>query len=323
MEKFGLTKNLVDQVAGMLKTNKPHDTPLSEKIIRDNLDGKKTQSSFSSAYASIVAEERKRELERQAKFEQDAKAAHMRMGKSIIEAKEGTTPSTPREKELAAKKPPKDKITHADVLHARGVKMESIEKLVALAVSTGNAKRMTVSLDEQKEIVNVFTRSFLLSLDEVLAESTLDTTTRDAIKNDFHTSLFNSVNIGNAVEKINEAMKIVAVMKKHIKEPKTETPAAKEGIEKMTKTEEVVREALVDGVAAGSMEGDKHLCATKVMHREWKEGRTLSSQHAEPAEDGSIAWYDVMFEHGIEKKVATSDLEILVSESHMNHKKKK
>lgn len=86
---------------------------------------------------------------------------------------------------------------------------------------------------------------------------------------------------------------------------------------------EQVTEAPVDGVAAGSMEGDKHMCASKVMHKEWKEGKTLFSQHAEPNEIGLIEWYDVMFDHGIEKKVPTCDLEIMVSESHMMHTKKK
>ncbi len=86
---------------------------------------------------------------------------------------------------------------------------------------------------------------------------------------------------------------------------------------------ETIAEAPVDGVAPGSMEGDKHMCASKVMHKEWKEGRTLFSQHAEPNEIGLIEWYDVMFDHGIEKKVPTRDLEIMVSESHMSHSKKK
>lgn len=88
---------------------------------------------------------------------------------------------------------------------------------------------------------------------------------------------------------------------------------------------EQVNEAPVDGVAPGSMEGDKHMCATKVFHKEWKEGKTLFSQHAEPDwnADGYISWYDVMFEHGIEKRVATSDLQILTQESHMHSKKKK
>lgn len=86
---------------------------------------------------------------------------------------------------------------------------------------------------------------------------------------------------------------------------------------------ETIAEAPMDGVAPGSMEGKKHMCATKVMHKEWKEGKTLFSQHAEPNEIGLIEWYDVMFEHGIEKQVPTRDLEVLVSENHMNHSNKK
>lgn len=65
-----------------------------------------------------------------------------------------------------------------------------------------------------------------------------------------------------------------------------------------------------------------HQCALHVKHEQFGEGKTLFSQHAEPAEDGTIEWYDVMFEHGIEKQMRTADLEILVSESHGNHKKK-
>lgn len=89
-------------------------------------------------------------------------------------------------------------------------------------------------------------------------------------------------------------------------------------------TEEVeLGEAPVDGVAAGSMNNDGHLCATKVFHKEWAEGAPLFSQHAEPDADGNIAWYDVMFEHGIEKMVSTDDLDILMSESHERHGKRK
>lgn len=66
----------------------------------------------------------------------------------------------------------------------------------------------------------------------------------------------------------------------------------------------------------------QHQCAIHVKSEQFGEGRTLTSQHAEPDENGNIAWYDVMFEHGIEKKVSTDQLEILMSESHGNHKKK-
>jgi len=66
-----------------------------------------------------------------------------------------------------------------------------------------------------------------------------------------------------------------------------------------------------------------HQCAIHVKHEQFGEGKTIYTQHAEPAEDGSIEWYDVMFEHGIEKAVKTADMEIVVSEAHMNHKGKK
>ena len=66
----------------------------------------------------------------------------------------------------------------------------------------------------------------------------------------------------------------------------------------------------------------KHQCAIHVKSEQFGEGRTLTSQHAEPDEHGNIAWYDVMFEHGIEKQVSTDELEVLMSESHGNHKKK-
>lgn len=86
---------------------------------------------------------------------------------------------------------------------------------------------------------------------------------------------------------------------------------------------ESIDEAKVDGVAAGSMDNDGHLCATKVFHKEWAEGTPIFSQHAEPDANGDIAWYDVMFEHGIEKRVSTDDLEILMAESHERHGKRK
>ena len=47
--------------------------------------------------------------------------------------------------------------------------------------------------------------------------------------------------------------------------------------------------------------------------------------HAMPDVDGNIAWYDVMFEHGIEKGVSINELKVTVAEEHHNHggKKKK
>jgi len=67
----------------------------------------------------------------------------------------------------------------------------------------------------------------------------------------------------------------------------------------------------------------EHQCAVHVKSESYGEGRTITTQHADPDASGNIAWYDVMFEHGIERYVPTDTLEILVSESHMMHKKKK
>lgn len=95
-------------------------------------------------------------------------------------------------------------------------------------------------------------------------------------------------------------------------------------IDKLAREEvEQVDEAPVDGVAPGSMANDGHLCATKVFHKEWAEGTPLFSQHAEPDADGNIAWYDVMFEHGIEKGVSIDDLDVLMVETHERHGKRK
>ena len=91
---------------------------------------------------------------------------------------------------------------------------------------------------------------------------------------------------------------------------------------------EVSDETILDGETIAELKDTPgnsydHQCAIHVKHAKLGEGRTLFSQHAEPDAEGQIAWYDVMFAEGIEKKVPTTDLEILVSESHMNHKKKK
>lgn len=93
-------------------------------------------------------------------------------------------------------------------------------------------------------------------------------------------------------------------------------------VDKLTKEEIEMIEAKMAGVAPGSMDCDKHMCATKVFHKEWNEGTPIKTMHAEPDADGLIEWYDVMFDHGIER-VMTEDMEILQAESHMHSKKMK
>ena len=64
-----------------------------------------------------------------------------------------------------------------------------------------------------------------------------------------------------------------------------------------------------------------HMCATKVIHKAYGEGKPLHGEHAEPNAYGFIENYTVMFEHGI-ATVNTRDLEVLEEGSHGNHKKK-
>lgn len=77
----------------------------------------------------------------------------------------------------------------------------------------------------------------------------------------------------------------------------------------------------VDGVADQAV--DKHNCATHVYHEQHGNGQPVYSMHADPDEYGLIEWYDVMFEHGIEKRVPTTDMTVLKEMNHGNHKKKK
>lgn len=67
----------------------------------------------------------------------------------------------------------------------------------------------------------------------------------------------------------------------------------------------------------------QHMCAVHVKNEQLGEGKTIPGQHAEPDSEGYIAWYDVMFKECIVREVPTSELEILVSEAHKNHRKMK
>ena len=62
--------------------------------------------------------------------------------------------------------------------------------------------------------------------------------------------------------------------------------------------------------------GKKHSCATHAEHAEWGEGTCISESHANPDENGFVSWYDVEFEHGVERRVPTEDLNILGESMH-------
>ena len=66
-----------------------------------------------------------------------------------------------------------------------------------------------------------------------------------------------------------------------------------------------------------------HNCATHVYSEQWGDGTPVKTMHAEPDEAGNIAWYDVMFEHGIEMRVPIEELKVMKSEMHNHTKKEK
>jgi len=68
-------------------------------------------------------------------------------------------------------------------------------------------------------------------------------------------------------------------------------------------------------------EEEEHLCAKHVYSDVYGEGMVVEGKHADPDEDGNIAWYTVQFDHG-EETVFTEDVEVMINEYHM-HKKNK
>ena len=79
--------------------------------------------------------------------------------------------------------------------------------------------------------------------------------------------------------------------------------------------EDEVEEGLEDSPNSANKQ---HLCAKNVVHEEWGSGQCISTQHADPDEEGNVAWYDVMFEHGIEKGVSINELKVTKAEDHMH-----
>ena len=66
-----------------------------------------------------------------------------------------------------------------------------------------------------------------------------------------------------------------------------------------------------------------HDCATIVHHPKWGIGKPIYESHAVPTDDGYVAWYDVEFDHGIEREVPTEDMTVYTTEKHkMNAAKK-
>jgi len=93
---------------------------------------------------------------------------------------------------------------------------------------------------------------------------------------------------------------------------------ARQALKKFPKIDLEINDKMPEKPMIRSGKGS-HDCASKVEHSEWGVGSCIREQHAAPDTEGNIAWYDVMFEHGLEKQVCTDDLNILMSEMHENH----
>lgn len=259
--------------------------------------------------------------------------------KNMKEGAEGTTPKTEKEKKLAAMRPPVDKITHGDVLHGRGVRKEAWEDMLKAVqkrreeqgtgkfdkkeVGTGTMyTRKASTFDDggkdadMKKADKKMKKEEVEQIDEYYAihdaktGNWLETTHRAAVPRVLHhTKQGKSVLVKN-----HKGGKVVINPGDNVKQKINQlSPGSYPN--SMKKEEAVVENTDTPG-------NSTHQCAIHVKSEQFGEGKALFSQHAEPDANGNIAWYDVMFGEGI-KRVKTEDLEILVSEGHMNHKKKK
>lgn len=224
---------------------------------------------------------------------------------------EGTTPKTAKEKKLAAIAEPKDQITHADIITGR--KASNLTKEEQEFIDALNKDLLEI------EQVNELSRGTLASYTNKAAAKVRTST---ALHKDFERNADNHLVKAHKAEKQGDKEtadkerfndKINTGISQDFKK---DYRKRLDGIAKATKR--LAKEEVNTDTPGNST----HQCAIHVKHSTFGEGKTLTSQHAEPDEAGFISWYDIMFEEGI-KRIETKDVEILVSESHMNHPKKK
>jgi hypothetical protein len=279
-----------------------------------------------------------------------------RRGPQMLNEAAGSMPRSAREKKLAAMAHPKDKITHKDVLVGRGVVAKEemdhssfgkkyseneqnnrhSENVVLLAKHFGSK----ADVDKANEILNKHRDLGHLSKDISDARDKL------------HQKLMPKASkyMKEEAEVIDETSS--SVLARYIpKAAASAIGAAAAGDSRTTKNRKFGIERAVSKLYKRAPDAPKdpwedpkfynaqfknrqestdtpgnsykHQCAIHVKHEQFGEGRTVFSQHAEPDHEGNIAWYDVMFDHGIEKQVSINEMQVLQSESHMMHKKKK
>jgi hypothetical protein len=195
----------------------------------------------------------------------------------VMKKDKGSVPRNEKEKDLAAFHGDPKRITHGDVLKARGVTKEEAEPVDEMS----SKMKMKLGLYGKKKKTN---------------EESVDEGMGSAAKS-MAKKVLSKMGGGSDKDQLKDLQKKMGMPqtgKKPMKENK-DTPG----------------------------NGYAHQCAIHVKSESFGEGRTITTQHANPDAYGNIEWYDVMFEHGIEKQVPTDSLEILVSEMHMHSKKKK
>ena len=191
--------------------------------------------------------------------------------------KEGSVPRNEKEKDLAKFHGDPNRITHGDVLKARGVTREEAEPVDEMS----SKMKMKLGLYGKKKKTN----------EESVEEGMMSSAKSIAKK------VLSKLGGGSDEDQRKDLQRKMGV-------PQTGKKSVKEGKD----------------TPGNSYE---HQCAIHVKSESFGEGRTITTQHANPDADGNIEWYDVMFEHGIERYVPTNTLEILVSEMHGHSKKKK
>ena len=98
------------------------------------------------------------------------------------------------------------------------------------------------------------------------------------------------------------------------KKMKKDTSAPTKGAVPPEKSDKI-KEGFTDDEIRALCHTKDHDCATVVEHPVWGKGKPLHASHAVPDDDGYVAWYDVTFKHGIERKVMAEDMKI-VKEAH-------
>lgn len=329
MKDLGLSKNLISAVSGIMKTTAQQQQEQSQQqapsysqhygklgaarplSIEDakaateeaHAPARRVAATIRGMYVKEDVTEAKKDINDPHEKETLKKRKERHAGEAMDEAKAHTVPNTEKEKSLAKLAHPKDKITHKDVMVGRGV-------IAKEEVEQASEGVMTTFKKYAKKAV------------EKLGHGSDEDLIKDLQKKAGVPQTGKKPEVKEEANQVEEGWDD---MLKSVKEKNKPQPNGGAGKKEGSRyggskqKEESMKEELNTDTPGNST----HQCAVHVKHSKLGEGRTLFSQHAQPAEDGSIEWYDVMFEHGIEKKVPTVDLEILVTESHMNHKKKK